>query len=108
MPVYPEYPIRRQNEGRFSLFFKSKKLFGMKNILRQVCAIDVAQKELVVTLGRLLEDLTEELYSRKTFPNTLKGFTALILWEIGGGTTGYPFCYGSHWCISRVLSLFPG
>jgi transposase len=52
----------------------------MKKNLKQVCAIDVAQKELVVTLGRLLEDLTQELYSRKTFPNTLKGFTALVLW----------------------------
>jgi hypothetical protein len=77
MPVYSEYPIRRQNEGRFSLF-SNQKLVGMKNILKQVCAIDVAQKELVVTLGRLLEDLTPELYSRKTFPNTLKGFIALV------------------------------
>jgi transposase len=52
----------------------------MKKILKQVCAIDVSQNELVVTLARLLEDLTQELYSRKTFPNTQKGFLALVLW----------------------------
>ncbi len=52
----------------------------MKKILKQVCAIDVAQKELVVTLGRLFDDLSQELYSRKTFPNTKKGFLALLLW----------------------------
>lgn len=52
----------------------------MKKILKQVCAIDVAQNELVVTLGRLFDDLTQELYSRKTFPNTKKGFLALLLW----------------------------
>jgi transposase len=52
----------------------------MKKILKQVCAIDVAQKELVVILGRLFDDLTQELYSRKTFPNTQKGFQALVQW----------------------------
>lgn len=52
----------------------------MKKILKQVCAIDVAQNELVVTLGRLFDDLTQELYARKTFPNTKKGFVALVLW----------------------------
>jgi len=52
----------------------------MKKILKQICGIDVAQKELVVTLGRLLDDLTQELYSRKTFPNTKKGFLALLPW----------------------------
>ena len=44
----------------------------MKKILKQVCAIDVDQKFLVVTLGRLLDDLTQELYSRKRFTNTQK------------------------------------
>jgi transposase len=52
----------------------------MKKVLKQVCAIDVAQLELVVTLGRLLDDLTQELYSHKTFPNTAKGYMALLLW----------------------------
>ena len=53
--VYPEYPIRRQNEGRFFTFF-IQKLIGMKKIVKQVCGIDVAQKELVVTLGRMYDD----------------------------------------------------
>ena len=52
----------------------------MKKILKQVCATDVAQNELVVTLGRLFDDLTQELYGRKTFANTKKGFLALLLW----------------------------
>jgi len=52
----------------------------MKKILKQVCATDVARKELVVTLGRLFDDLTHELYSRKTFPNTKNGFLALLQW----------------------------
>ena len=52
----------------------------MKKILKQVAAIDVAQKELVVTLGRMYDDLTPELYSHKKFPNNEKGFMALILW----------------------------
>ena len=52
----------------------------MKNIVKQVAAIDVAQKELVVCLGRMYDDWTPELYAHKTFANTEKGFTALILW----------------------------
>jgi transposase len=49
-------------------------------ILKQVAGIDVAQKELVVSLGRMLEDLTTEIYGFKTFPNTEKGFTDLVSW----------------------------
>jgi transposase len=49
-------------------------------ILKQVVGIDVAQKELVVSLGRLLEDLSIELYSSKAFSNNGKGFGALIEW----------------------------
>lgn len=52
----------------------------MKQILKQVCAIDAAQNELVVTLARLLGDLTQELYRHKTFSNTQKGFMALVDW----------------------------
>jgi len=51
-----------------------------KKIVKQVAGIDVAQKELVVCLGRMYDDWTPELYSHKTFPNTEKGFTALALW----------------------------
>ena len=49
-------------------------------ILKQVVGIDVAQKELVVSFGRLQEDLTVEPYASKVFPNTQKGHNALIDW----------------------------
>ena len=52
----------------------------MKKIVKQVVGIDVAQDELVVCAGRLYDDLSFELYARKTFPNTAKGFVALIEW----------------------------
>ncbi len=52
----------------------------MKKIVKQVAGIDVAQKELVVTLGRMYDDWTPELYSHKSFANTQKGFAALVLW----------------------------
>jgi transposase len=49
-------------------------------ILKQVVGIDVAQRELVVSFGRLLEDLSVELYASKTFQNNQKGHTGLIDW----------------------------
>ena len=52
----------------------------MQNIVKQVCGIDVAQKELVVTMGRLYDDLSPELYAHKSFPNTEKGFSGLFVW----------------------------
>lgn len=52
----------------------------MKKVLKQAVGIDVAQKELVVCLGRVYEDLTTERYAHKTFPNTGKGFSALVQW----------------------------
>lgn len=52
----------------------------MKTILKQVTGIDVAQKELVVSLGRMYDDLGIEIYAYKTFPNHSKGFMALVAW----------------------------
>jgi transposase len=52
----------------------------MKKAVRQVLGIDVAQKELVVCLGRMYEDLQSELYARKTVANTSKGFEILLQW----------------------------
>jgi transposase len=52
----------------------------MKRIVKQVAGIDVAQKELVVCIGRIDEELEIELYAHKTFANTQKGFTALTEW----------------------------
>ena len=48
--------------------------------LKQVVGIDVAQKELVVTLGRMFEDLSIELYRYNVFKNTEKGFIGLTNW----------------------------
>lgn len=52
----------------------------MKKIVKQVAGIDVAQKELVVSLGRMYDDWSPEVYTHKTFLNTEAGFIALIMW----------------------------
>jgi transposase len=52
----------------------------MKRIVKQVAGIDVAQKELVVSLGRMYDDWSPEVYGHKSFPNTEAGFLALIIW----------------------------
>ena len=49
-------------------------------IVKQVVGIDVAQKELVVSLGKMHEDWTPQLYARKAFENSKKGFVALVSW----------------------------
>jgi transposase len=54
----------------------------MKRILKQSVGIDVAQKELVVQLGRLYDDLSTELYAHKSFTNTAKGFVSLVQWVL--------------------------
>jgi len=48
------------------------------NVLKQVLGIDVDQKELVVTLGRMVEDFSIDLYAYKVFKNNEKGFLALL------------------------------
>lgn len=52
----------------------------MEKIIKQVLGIDVAQKELVVCLGRMYDDWTPQLYSSGTFANNKKGFDAMINW----------------------------
>src|SRR5690242_20093159 len=52
----------------------------MKQIVKQVVGIDVAQDELVVCLGRMHDDWTPELYASKTFANSAKGFASFIEW----------------------------
>lgn len=52
----------------------------MKQILKQVAGIDVAQKELVVCLGRMYNDLSIEVGASKTFSNNNSGFMALVSW----------------------------
>ncbi|HTN36058.1 MAG TPA: IS110 family transposase [Arachidicoccus sp.] len=65
----------------------------MKKIVKQVVGIDVAQKELVVCLGRMLDDFSNELYAHKTFANTAKGFSALLLWVKKFTTDAVPVRY---------------
>lgn len=50
------------------------------NLLKQVLGIDVAQKELVVTLGRMHNDFRIELYAYNVFKNNEKGFVKLLEW----------------------------
>ena len=52
----------------------------MKSVIKQVVGIDVAQDELVTTLGRIHTDLEIDLFARKVFENTKKGRTALLAW----------------------------
>ena len=49
-------------------------------ILKQVLGVDVSQKELEVSLGRLNEDLSIEIYSHRVFRNKETGFEALKKW----------------------------
>src|SRR6185295_18821005 len=67
-----------KTKGDFSLFHLFKNV-GMRKIVKQVIGVDVSQKELVVCFGRMYDDWTPELYLRKTFPNSLKGFERLLL-----------------------------
>jgi transposase len=53
----------------------------MKKVLKQVAGIDVAQKELVVCLGRIYDDLSTELYAYKAFANTSAGFRSFLEWS---------------------------
>ena len=52
----------------------------MKKLVKQILGIDVAQKELVVCLGRMTDDWSPELYASKAFPNNVKGFNAMEVW----------------------------
>jgi len=52
----------------------------MSSIVKQVVGIDVAQKELVVSLGRMSHDTGVEIYAYKIFSNTSNGFSSLSSW----------------------------
>jgi len=54
----------------------------MKQILKQVLGVDIAQKELVVTLGRMYNDLTIELYAHKVFRNNKTEIKSLLKWVL--------------------------
>lgn len=52
----------------------------MTNIVKQVAGIDVAQDDLVVSLGWVNQLIEKEVYACKTFANSKSGFSALISW----------------------------
>jgi transposase len=52
----------------------------MSKIVKQTAGIDVAQKELVVTLGRIFDDFSIELFAYKVFKNSDLGFISLVEW----------------------------
>lgn len=52
----------------------------MTNILKQVAGIDVAQDELVVSLGSMNSSIESDIYAYKTFANKPSGFAALLVW----------------------------
>jgi transposase len=52
----------------------------MTKVLKQVAGIDVAQNELVVSLGRVDQSLNNEVYAHKAFANKASGFAALLIW----------------------------
>jgi transposase len=54
----------------------------MKKIVKQVAGIDVAQKELVVCLARMYNDLSRDLYAHKVFANSKSGIAAFFQWVI--------------------------
>lgn len=64
-----------------------------KRLLKQVVGIDVAQKELVVSLGKMDEDALTHIYASKTFANNEKGFLALVLWVNKHTIAAFPLRY---------------
>lgn len=63
----------------------------MKKTLKQVLGVDVDQKNLVVTLGKLVEDLSIELYAHRVFANNKKGFSSLLKWTASLTDRSLPF-----------------
>lgn len=52
----------------------------MNSVLKQVIGIDVAQNELVTSVGRFTSDLSIEIYGYKVFKNTQAGFSTFLIW----------------------------
>jgi transposase len=52
----------------------------MTKIVKQVAGIDVAQDELVVSLGSMDDAIEASVYAFKTFANKPTGFAALLVW----------------------------
>jgi transposase len=67
--------------------------FMAKRLLKQVVGIDVAQKELVVSLGKMDEDALTFIYASRVFSNNEKGFTALLQWVAKQTVEAFPLRY---------------
>jgi transposase len=80
----------------------------MKKIVKQVAGIDVAQKELVVCLGKMYDDWSPELYASKTFANTAKGFLSLVHWvkKVTGTTKGIRFVMEATGVYHEAFAYF--
>jgi transposase len=65
----------------------------MRKIVKQVVGIDVAQKELVVSMGKMFDDWTPEVFAHKTFSNTKSGFAELVAWVKKLSDPGCPMRY---------------
>lgn len=65
----------------------------MNRLLKQVVGIDVAQKELVVSVGKMDESAITTVYANKVFPNSDKGFASLEMWVNKQTIAEYPLRY---------------
>lgn len=84
--MHPGYSgVKAERDFTFLINLQSKK---MEQIIKQVAGIDVAKKELVVTMGKMATDLKPKLYARKVFANNPKGFESLTQWVATHATTG--------------------
>lgn len=52
----------------------------MKKVVKQSVGIDVAQKELVVTYGRMFDDFSIEMHAYNVFKNNDPGIKAMLKW----------------------------
>jgi len=62
----------------------------MKKIVKQVLGVDVAQKELVVSLVQRTESQENLLIASGVFDNDLRGFSSIITWLKRKSSTGLP------------------
>ncbi len=65
----------------------------MKVVLKQVLGVDVAQKELVVSLGRVFDDFSIEVYAYNVFKNTPNGMNDLLKWLVKLTLDKTPFLF---------------
>ena len=81
-----------------------------KRLLKQVVGIDVAQDELVVSLGNMDHETTTGIYAYKVFANTASGIKALAAWVKIKTLAEYPLRYVMeatgvyHECLAYYLS----